>query len=410
MESSNTLLSLLLNRMKDFDDTYASIEEVFNALDAFESSDPLREYSIKDSQRELVLDRVLSIVAHCFRALANDKFPTIKYRSGQMYMDDSPNECLDFEDPKDGFKFSSGVLSLRGRSSKNLLRCARFFRVAQLVCSLLKANKTSTKRDIFYADGKVFGKQINSDKAIELLARICNVPRFQLNIVSYSKGLVYGALVMKDLQGNLIHCHSGPTTLPSELFVDQAHALFVVEKECIFRRLCDGRAILLTGCGYPDVQTRILLSRLSKSHPNLPIYGIADWDPDGVEIILTYAFGSHSREHEREFLRCPTMRWLGLHSNDMKVFGVPKALRLELSSRDRARISRMCERKVIKENPRWRNELEEMLIQDSKYEIECLNAISQGGSNSLSNLSNHYIHDKICRFDYLTLNFATSVT
>eukprot|EP00960_Hanusia_phi_P006442 184576-Hanusia_phi.AAC.4 len=284
--------------------------------------------------------------------------------------------------------------------------------------ALIEIGSGSSKRVREEIVNPIFFMLMESDTAIELLARMCNVPRFQLNIVSYSKGLVYGALIMKDLEGNIIHCKSGPTTLPSfshemrvlssELLIDQAHALFVVEKECIFRRLCD------------DVQTRILLSRLSKMHPNLPIYGISDWDPDGIEIILTYVFGSRSREHEKEFLRCSTMRWLGLHSNDIKTFGVPKALRLELSSRDRARISRMCERKVtgddnqsssnllpckvIKEHPQWKNELEEMLIQDSKYEIECLNAVSQGGVNALTNLSNHYIHDKICRFDYLTLN------
>ena len=112
-------------------------------------------------------------------------------------------------------------------------------------------------------------------------------------------------------------------------------AIFVVEKECIFKRLVMGEGHIFhwfripdtncshvdiqmtlwgrslvdapsssqvcpnllpgtqaelernsmilrhSGCGYPDVQTRVLLSRFSKEFPSVPIYGIADWDPHG---------------------------------------------------------------------------------------------------------------------------------
>ena len=61
-------------------------------------------------------------------------------------------------------------------------------------------------------------------------------------------------------------------------------------QECIFRRLINdnfverqynGKALLITACGFPDVQTRMLLNRLSREYPALPIYGIADFDPYG---------------------------------------------------------------------------------------------------------------------------------
>ena len=41
-------------------------------------------------------------------------------------------------------------------------------------------------------------------------------------------------------------------------------------------RQYNGKALLVTACGFPDVQTRMLLSRLSQECPHLPIYGIAD--------------------------------------------------------------------------------------------------------------------------------------
>lgn len=46
-------------------------------------------------------------------------------------------------------------------------------------------------------------------------------------------------------------------------------------------RQYDGKALLITACGFPDVQTRMLLNRLSSEYPDLPIYGIADFDPCG---------------------------------------------------------------------------------------------------------------------------------
>jgi len=119
-----------------------------------------------------------------------------------------------------------------------------------------------------------------------------------------------------------------PSTAHNIEFDLDADAIFLVEKECIFRRLLDGsfctcsrlmcsccthsalrlsslrlftlcfftlrffaadgfvlnqyqgRAVLITGCGYPDVQTRVLLRRISEM-TDVPIYGIADWDPHG---------------------------------------------------------------------------------------------------------------------------------
>ena len=115
-----------------------------------------------------------------------------------------------------------------------------------------------------------------------------------------------------------------PSTAHNIEFDLDADAIFLVEKECIFRRLLDGlscacsrcthshsapvhtlrpfalrpltlhpftadgfvlnqyqgRAVLITGCGYPDVQTRVLLRRISEM-TEVPIYGIADWDPHG---------------------------------------------------------------------------------------------------------------------------------
>lgn len=148
--------------------------------------------------------------------------------------------------------------------------------------------------DIYYMDGNLFRSQSSSDACIEALAKTLRVPRYALNVVSFSRGLVFGAFKYKDADGAEISCEASACAIPSlshsiEFSVD-AEAIFVVEKECIFRRLLDdnfvgikfhGKAVLITGCGYPDLQTRVLLNRICKEMPNVEVYGIADWDPHG---------------------------------------------------------------------------------------------------------------------------------
>lgn len=47
----------------------------------------------------------------------------------------------------------------------------------------------------------------------------------------------------------------------------------------------------LKGKGYPDINTRLMLKKVFDSH-KLPIYVLTDGDPHGIEIMLTYRYGS----------------------------------------------------------------------------------------------------------------------
>lgn len=48
---------------------------------------------------------------------------------------------------------------------------------------------------------------------------------------------------------------------------------------------------LLQAKGYPDVSTRLLLKKIS-DWTHVPIYGLMDADPHGIEIFCVYKFGS----------------------------------------------------------------------------------------------------------------------
>lgn len=72
----------------------------------------------------------------------------------------------------------------------------------------------------------------------------------------------------------------------------KAKFVLVVEKDSVFQHLLEEKCsrtlncILVTGKGYPDIATRMLVKLLSDM--DLPVYIVVDADPFGVEIMLIY--------------------------------------------------------------------------------------------------------------------------
>jgi hypothetical protein len=54
------------------------------------------------------------------------------------------------------------------------------------------------------------------------------------------------------------------------------------------------------------------------------------------------------RKHttEADILACPSMRWLGIHANDLDLYGVPHTVKLPLTKNDKKKIASMLKRKV----------------------------------------------------------------
>lgn len=73
----------------------------------------------------------------------------------------------------------------------------------------------------------------------------------------------------------------------------KANFVLVIEKDAVFQKLLEEnccralRCILVTGKGYPDVATRMLVKMLSEKM-DLPVYILVDADPFGVDIMLIY--------------------------------------------------------------------------------------------------------------------------
>lgn len=104
------------------------------------------------------------------------------------------------------------------------------------------------------------------------------------------------------------------------------------------------------------------------------MFCLVDFDPDGIGIMSTYAYGSITLSHQSQTLAVPSISWLGVQSEDLPTEDFSRVGLLRLSSRDRRMATRMLERSAFQEGKgaEWRRELQVMLMLNYKAEIQIL--------------------------------------
>nr|SVE69937.1 EOG090X09ZG [Eubosmina coregoni] len=270
------------------------------------------------------------------------------------------------------------------RLQKQRRKCLLLFYLLTKVHALLRTNTTSNKRDIYYENVALWGNQTVLDEAVTQLTRLLSLPRRCININATSKGLVAGCLTFVDANDKLVDCQT-PTgiLIPNDVdklsqFRSKAFCVLVVEKDSTFQKLLDdkierfiGDCILITGKGYPDVNTRRFLRRLW-DELQLPPLGLMDSDPHGISIFLVYRFGSQNLE-DMEHLATPQLRYIGLQPRDIERLRLPDECRLPLTQRDRSLIDSLSARPFVIQQPLLRQQVLQILRQmDCKVEIQGL--------------------------------------
>uniref|UniRef100_A0A0K0CUI6 DNA topoisomerase (ATP-hydrolyzing) n=1 Tax=Angiostrongylus cantonensis TaxID=6313 RepID=A0A0K0CUI6_ANGCA len=207
---------------------------------------------------------------------------------------------------------------IRPRQGKRL---AYIMQCLAQIYRLIYNDQQSTKRDLFYEQKKLYKNQANLDRTITSICDLLNEARVALNIVSSSKGILFGALAFMTSEGKLIDCRSQPVLISESLenfrLISSTQFIIVVEKDAIFQKLIDEgyfeyfpRSLLVTGKGYPDLCTRKVLQWIVDQLA-VPIYGLFDSDPHGIEIMLTYKYGSSSDCVEGRHCHVKQIQWLG---------------------------------------------------------------------------------------------------
>jgi meiotic recombination protein SPO11 len=112
---------------------------------------------------------------------------------------------------------------------------------------------------------------------------------------------------------------------------------------------------------------------------SIPVFGLFDWDPDGIRILKCYLYGSKNLAQEHD-CNIPEMRWVGLKAEDMTMCQAADDPSRPMSKRDRmAAISMLS-------NQEWHDdmgdvlpglreplaELRRMLVLGRKAEIQSL--------------------------------------
>lgn len=110
------------------------------------------------------------------------------------------------------------------------------------------------------------------------------------------------------------------------------------------------------------------------------IYGLMDYDPDGLAILSTYKHGSIKLNKERESLVVPELCWLGLrssHISDEDQTHRSQGL-MPLTKRDRNKARKMLEQNFMakeSEEAETRSQLQAMLVLNMKAELQILDAV-----------------------------------
>ncbi|KAK5119873.1 hypothetical protein LTR85_007199 [Meristemomyces frigidus] len=313
-----------------------------------------------------------------------------------------------FEQIADGMLSEQNEISimLKARVQKKPV----VLRILELTHEALRTGVTLSKRDIYYRDPALFGSQAHVDRYVDDIAFTFGVPRSALNVAAVAKGLVAGAITFCRRDGSVVNAAADKDgilvpSLKEVLSIDMTAVrwIIVVEKEASFRSIASSSfwekvstdGVLITGKGYPDIASRALLRYLSTPSPQNgfatpPVYGLADFDPDGLAILSTYKHGSIALAHESAELRVPQLKWLGLRSEHMLLGGdsthASQGL-LTLTARDRGKARKMLDRSVHPNDDdaetEYGRELQVMLMLNMKAELQLLDAVPNGMTDLL---------------------------
>ncbi|KAK0548502.1 endodeoxyribonuclease [Tilletia horrida] len=265
-----------------------------------------------------------------------------------------------------------------------------------------------TKRDLFYRDVELFGRQAQSDQHVSALCNALGVEREALGFRATAKGLVSGTFsirlrdtmhVPEDRDSHMQRCIQGtsstehliPFATDIESFESDAAWILIVEKDAIFSilrhaRFAEGAAhelkpgLIITGKGYPDQGTQQLLAFIA-AHPamqSVPFFLLSDNDPFGIDILRVYRFGNGTSQQPGTYA-LPNLTWLGLrhdqHSGEAFSPTISEgdanvAGKLPLNNHDRKKATALLSKEWLPQE--WKLELRHMLARNCKAEIEIL--------------------------------------
>ncbi|KAG6788281.1 hypothetical protein POTOM_004343 [Populus tomentosa] len=273
---------------------------------------------------------------------------------------------------------------MRANAAKAFIRV---WKVMEMCFKILSQEKRVTQRELFYkllcVSPDCFSSQLQVNRTIQDVVGLLRCSRYSLGIMASSRGIVAGRLLLQANNKEVVDCSecgssgyaiSGDLDLLDRLVMKtDARYIIIVEKHAIFHRLAEDRvfnhipSILITAKGYPDIATRFLLHRMSRTFPELPIMALVDWNPAGLAILCTFKFGSIGMGLEAYRYAC-NVKWLGLRGDDLQL--IPEESLVSLKPRDLQIAKSLMSSETLQE--KHREELALMVQSGKRAEIEAL--------------------------------------
>lgn len=316
-----------------------------------------------------------------------------------------------------------GVIHMKCKRSvkfntPSLAKQALLLHVIAKVLKLMDTDAYSTKRELYYLslpfcrvkEKRSSQSQPNSqlisqrslsvrhstrklDSALDDICCLVGCSKIHLHIVTQPKGLVFGSLRFRVGDGPLEDCaaRKDAVTIPSGqepiVYVESdAKFILVLEKDCVLQKIIhqeagrkfvrDYRVILVTGKGYPDINTRAFLNFLWLKL-QIPVLALTDADPHGLEIVCSYKFGCYATAYESATLTVPHIKWLGLLPGDVNRLCLPDSKTIPQTQTDVRKINSLIARPYIKSRPLWMKQLQIMRDSKRKAELESLDSTGE---------------------------------
>ena len=284
---------------------------------------------------------------------------------------------------------------------------------------LIDQGKTTSLRGLYYmlkhtiegTKEETFEGQEESDSVIEDVEVTLNSLREEMHLYASNRGNLVGPITLVD-NGDTIDCTrmgSAGYSIPSicepdviELDPKKCDAQFIlhVEKDTVWRRFAEDKfwkkhnCIVSHGGGQPPRGVRRLLHRLH-NELKLPVYCLLDNDPWGYYIYSVLKQGSINLAFESVRMGIPEAKYLGLRSIDYDRCELSNSVKINLNDQDIKRAKQIAEYPWFKEKKLWQKEIQRMLSNGFKLEVESLI------SKDISYVTEEYVPARLEEEDWL---------
>ena len=284
------------------------------------------------------LASLLSIAEDMYNQMREGRIPELRIATRTKYN-------IEFKEESEVWVYGDRKSIRSAKSVKGAYILLRMAYVIGFLKDQLKANKSSTLRELYYISENwgmaKFDEQSESDRLIEDLEILTNFQREHFHIRPEEDGAtVIGPIrIREETRRGVkeIHCQDDvgeggyqiPTNVDRLEFVDHdAKFVIAIETGGMRDRLVENGfdekfdAIIVHLKGQPARSTRRLLRRLN-TELNLPVVVFTDGDPWSYRIYASVAYGSIKAAHLSEYLATPAAKFVGIRPSDIVKYELP---------------------------------------------------------------------------------------